>query len=325
MKLIECYIENFGKLSSCSHTFSDGLNVINADNGYGKTTLSVFIKSMLYGIDARKLRGEESDRKRYMPWQGGRFGGSLTFENKGKLYRIERSFGDKASGDIFAIYDTESGSLSRDYSENVGEELFGIDADGFERTVFLSEKKLSVNGSNQTVAAKLSNLVGVDGDMGSFDKALEKLEKKEKYYQHRRGKGGIIGDIKSDISRLDSEIIALDAKKAECLAAEKKIFEIQKKLTEAKNKKSELEKKKNALEYEKEYRIHLVIHYDPIVTDDERVSALRDAVREAVQGIDERLGIHDFRFVEGKTHSNLKRSISEKKRLCLNVKKKLPR
>ena len=28
-------------------------------------------------------------------------------------------------------------------------------------------------------------------------------------------------------------------------------------------------------------------------------------MREAVQGIDERLGIHDFRFVEGKTHSNL--------------------
>lgn len=253
MKLIECYIENFGKLSSFTHTFSEGLNIINADNGYGKTTLSVFIKSMLYGIDAKKLRGEESDRKRYMPWQGGRFGGSLTFEDKGNLYRIERTFGGKPSGDIFAIYNAESGALLGDYSENVGEELFGIDADGFERTVFLSEKNLSVNGSNQTVAAKLSDLVGVDGDMGSFDKALEKLEKKEKYYQHRRGKGGIIGDIKSDISRLDSEIIALDAKKAECLATENKISYIKKKLTEAINKSSELEKKKNALEYEKEY------------------------------------------------------------------------
>ena len=87
MKLIECYIENFGKLSSFTHTFSEGLNIINADNGYGKTTLSVFIKSMLYGIDANKLRGEESDRKRYMPWQGGRFGGSLTLmESKVKAF-----------------------------------------------------------------------------------------------------------------------------------------------------------------------------------------------------------------------------------------------
>jgi len=54
-----------------------------------------------------------------------------------------------------------------------------------------------------------------------------------------------------------------------------------------------------------EMSVRATVHMDPIVTDDERVSALRDAVREAVQGIDERLGIHDFRFVEGKTHSNL--------------------
>lgn len=54
-----------------------------------------------------------------------------------------------------------------------------------------------------------------------------------------------------------------------------------------------------------EMSVRATVHMDPIVTDDERVSALRDTVREAVQGIDERLGIHDFRFVEGKTHSNL--------------------
>lgn len=54
-----------------------------------------------------------------------------------------------------------------------------------------------------------------------------------------------------------------------------------------------------------EMNVRATVHMDPIVTDDERVSALREAVREAVQGIDERLGIHDFRFVEGVTHSNL--------------------
>ena len=35
-----------------------------------------------------------------------------------------------------------------------------IDADGFERTVFLSERNLSVKNENKTVSAKLSNLVG---------------------------------------------------------------------------------------------------------------------------------------------------------------------
>ena len=253
MKLLECYIENFGKLSSYRKVFSDGLNVINENNGYGKTTLSVFIKSMLYGIDANKIRGEESERKRYSPWQGGRFGGSLTFESEGKRYRIERTFGEKASGDSFSVYDTESGAVCKELDENLGERLFGIDADGFERTVFLSERKLNVNGNNQTIAAKLSNLVGVDGDMGSFDKALEKLEKKEKQYQHRRGGGGAIGDIKNEISRLDAEIMALSAKKNDCREAETRLTDLTERSNALAKRKNELEAGKLSREYEKEY------------------------------------------------------------------------
>lgn len=51
--------------------------------------------------------------------------------------------------------------------------------------------------------------------------------------------------------------------------------------------------------------IRATVHMDPIVTDDERVSLLRAQVRETVQKVDPRLDIHDFRLVEGKTHSNL--------------------
>ncbi len=47
------------------------------------------------------------------------------------------------------------------------------------------------------------------------------------------------------------------------------------------------------------------IHMDPIVTDDERVTALRNTVSDMVKTVDERLSIHDFRFVDGRTHSNL--------------------
>ena len=54
-----------------------------------------------------------------------------------------------------------------------------------------------------------------------------------------------------------------------------------------------------------EMGVRATVHMDPIVTDDERVSELREAVRDTVKEIDERLGIHDFRFVEGVTHSNL--------------------
>ncbi len=54
-----------------------------------------------------------------------------------------------------------------------------------------------------------------------------------------------------------------------------------------------------------ELGVRATIHMDPIVTDDEQLSELRTLILSSVQKIDSRLTIHDFRFVEGKTHSNL--------------------
>jgi cation diffusion facilitator family transporter len=54
-----------------------------------------------------------------------------------------------------------------------------------------------------------------------------------------------------------------------------------------------------------EMGIRATIHMDPIVTDDEKINELRVKTDAIVKSIDERLKIHDFRFVEGVTHSNL--------------------
>ncbi len=256
MKLIECYIENFGKLSAYTHSFTDGLNLIIGDNGCGKTTLSVFIKAMLYGLDQKKQKGEETDRKRYFPWQGGRYGGSLTFENEGKTYRIERTFKDKASQDSFDIYDAKTGAISTDFSEKVGEELFEVDADGFERTVFLSEKNLSVKG-NPTISTKLSNLVGVNGDMGNYSEAIAALLKKEKSLQHRRGNGGVIGDLKSDISSAEAELYKIKKKKEEYQAADAILSRMLKEADEAEENRKAIEKRRLQGEFGKEYAAKL--------------------------------------------------------------------
>ena len=51
--------------------------------------------------------------------------------------------------------------------------------------------------------------------------------------------------------------------------------------------------------------IHLVIHLDPLVFNDEKVNNLRSMVMEVVTSVDERLKIHDFRVVDGPTHTNM--------------------
>ena len=55
----------------------------------------------------------------------------------------------------------------------------------------------------------------------------------------------------------------------------------------------------------KEHNIHLVIHYDPVVTDDPELDRMRNVVQEILTGIDSRISIHDFRMVQGKDNTNL--------------------
>ncbi len=54
-----------------------------------------------------------------------------------------------------------------------------------------------------------------------------------------------------------------------------------------------------------ELHIECTIHMDPIVTDDPVVDHLRETVLASARQIDERLNIHDFRYVRGTTHHNL--------------------
>ena len=51
--------------------------------------------------------------------------------------------------------------------------------------------------------------------------------------------------------------------------------------------------------------VHMVIHYDPIVTDDPEVERLKQLVITILHVRDERMSIHDFRMVQGQGHENL--------------------
>ncbi len=53
------------------------------------------------------------------------------------------------------------------------------------------------------------------------------------------------------------------------------------------------------------HNIHLVIHYDPVVTDDPERDRMDAAVKAALAEQDPRLQTHDFRMVQGQGHTNL--------------------
>lgn len=58
-------------------------------------------------------------------------------------------------------------------------------------------------------------------------------------------------------------------------------------------------------DFAKDLNINLVIHLDPIITDDKEINELRRITEEIVRSVDEKLTMHDFRVVKGETHTNL--------------------
>lgn len=216
MKLIKCHIENFGKLNNFEFNFSEGFNSIKEENGWGKSTFATFIKSMFYGLPSTTKRNlDENERKKYTPWQGGNFGGNIDFEINGKQYRIERFFGKNNSEDTFSLIDIATGKESKDYTENIGEQVFELDEEAFERSAFIPQKVLN-SSINESISNKLTNLIQGTTDNYNYEDAQDKLDKKRSFLSNNKGSGQIqsienkIEDAIGQITELNTSALAIN-------------------------------------------------------------------------------------------------------------------
>ncbi|MCR5743416.1 MAG: AAA family ATPase [Lachnospiraceae bacterium] len=175
MRLIKLHIDNFGILSNYDLSFDEGLNIFVSENGTGKSTLAAFIKVMLYGFEGDGTRAIYRERDVYRPWQGGVYGGNITFETEGKEYVAYKTFGETAGGDIFKLYDNETGLLSGDYSKDLGEEIFLLDDQSFKKSVFISQNDCEGELTDR-IKARISNLSDVSGDVDKSKAGIKKLD-----------------------------------------------------------------------------------------------------------------------------------------------------
>ena len=176
MKLIRIRIENFGRLSGLDLELQDGVNSLLRENGWGKSTLAAFLRVMFYGLEGgRKHDLSENDRLKYKPWNKGHFGGSIEFEANGKRYIATRDFGEKEKDGSFRLQDAVTLLDSKDFSERLGEELFGIDRDSFERTSFIDHADLRYRGINSVIGSKVGSGDRTD-DLGNYDHAQELMK-----------------------------------------------------------------------------------------------------------------------------------------------------
>ncbi|MBQ8885219.1 MAG: AAA family ATPase [Clostridia bacterium] len=204
MKLISCYIENFGKLKQKEYAFDSGITSFCEANGAGKTTLASFIKAMFYGLEPYRQNTKEfCDRQHFYPFDGGRFGGNLTFSMNGKTYKIERFFGEKSDTmDEVTVY--EDGEKTDIFGENIGRSVFGIDKASFERTAFIGSEDIEI-ASTSSINDKLNRFLQGTDEESNLDNALALLEKASKEYKKARAG-------KDKISEESARILALKEK-----------------------------------------------------------------------------------------------------------------
>lgn len=206
MKIISCHIENFGKLSNFNINFLEGANIINQDNGWGKSTLVNFVKVMFFGFSNEKAKKiVDNDRKKFRPWQGGVYGGNIKFESDGKQYELYRTFGLKSSEDTFSIKDAETNLESNEFTQNIGEELFRIDGESFLRTACIFQNDC-ITKVTDSINSKLGNLADNTDDINNYEKVIKQLDNMKNRLSPTRKTGEIykiteqIHTIKSGMS-----------------------------------------------------------------------------------------------------------------------------
>lgn len=265
MRLIKCHIENFGKLSDFDYDFKDNLNLIFGNNGWGKSTFAAFLKVMFYGFDNDARRIPDKERNRYKPWQGGVYGGSITFKVGDKLYILTRTFDpSKPANDEMELRDADTNLVSNDFSKNIGEELFSIDAESFKKSIYIYQGNC-VSAATDGINAKMGNLSDTTDDISRFEaaksilgeylnthsltRATGSLTKTKKYLDELRQMFRGIDTIEKSIESENCQIKELELRKKDELS---KLDQLQKKQAEVSEYKDIQTKKTTLLSLEEE-------------------------------------------------------------------------
>ena len=192
MKLISCHIDGFGAISDKDYTFDGGLTGIKADNGAGKSTLSAFLSAILFGLPKVRSNAKDfNDREHYYPFAGGSFGGSLVFRtDAGDEYLIRRDF-DRKSETQDALTVTKNGEPFECRGREIGELLFGVDAEAFARTAFLSAETLDPD-PGKSLSDRLCEAVANPEGTVPAEKAIKALDDAATNIKKKKGQTGLL-------------------------------------------------------------------------------------------------------------------------------------
>ncbi len=181
----------FGKLSNETITFSQGLNVIDRPNEWGKSTWCAFITAMLYGIDTgeRTKNGKLADKEHYAPWSGAPMAGRMDIDWNGRKITIERSTLKRVPFGAFTAYETDTHAPVPELTgANCAQLLLGAEKEVFQRSAFIRQADLPVSDS-AALRSRLNALVATGDETDTTGLLLSKLNDLKNKCRANKSKG----------------------------------------------------------------------------------------------------------------------------------------
>lgn len=265
MKILSCYINNFGILSDREFVFNDGLNEICEDNGWGKSTLTSFIRVMLYGFENESAKTKmQRERFIFKPWQGGVYGGNICIEVGNARYSISKTFGEKASDDIVEVRDLDTNIVTDELGSNIGETIFQLDSASFMRTSFISQSDCSTQVGS-SINAKLGNLTDNTDDINRYEEVDNRINGILNSLTPDR-KTGLIKSLKMEISEKEAALRDKDILEKTSATLSEKLLELRGQLYDIKDEQNYISEE---LTKESEYQETKVLRerYEILITN----------------------------------------------------------
>lgn len=213
----------FGKLEHRSLSFSKGLNIIEAPNESGKSTLLAFLRVMLYGFPPRE-RGAMADKNRYAPWSLSPMRGTLTLtcEKGGITLQRDTARANSPMGRFSAVYTGSGEAVDGLTAADCGETLLGVPCEVYERSAFIRQSSLTVDASAE-LERRIAALITTGEEGQSFSEASAALKKQ--LNARKYNKSGRIPALEAEITAQEraleelSELTRSKRKAEEALAA----------------------------------------------------------------------------------------------------------
>lgn len=225
MRIERIEIAAFGKLKDFCLDLKDGFEVVYGHNEDGKSTLMAFIKMMFYSRQSNsKTDLDKNIRKKYMPWDGSRMEGAVTFIKDGNSYRIEKIFGPTAGRDQLTITNLNTGEgIALSKEEETGVYFFGLSLADFERSGYIGQSGCVVGSSGSLAQKLIENTVSSGDESVSHTEIMERLNKAAEDLVSKRGDKGILISAKNRLQELKSEKARLTKEYAVYEAQEKEL------------------------------------------------------------------------------------------------------